>query len=175
MAADTEHTNFMPNPSNKNPHNVTGEWYCDLSCEGCGKCVFVSPDNFTTADGKSWVKKQPTDKDETLRMMEAKSNCPVQTIGDNGVLPPLPPPAPANLVAVAGVGCVVMSWDKVDGAIAYFIKRSTVSGEEVTIDNTNALTYTDQAETGTTHFYVVSAVGAGGESPNSNEVEATPI
>src|SRR5208283_2752624 len=56
-------------------------------------------------------------------------------------------------------------------------KRSTTSGTETTIASTTNSAYADtSALSGTTYFYVVTAVNPGGENPtNSNEVSAMAV
>jgi polygalacturonase len=87
-----------------------------------------------------------------------------------------PPPAPTNLVATAGSNSVTLTWSPATTATRYNVKRALVSGGENT---TNAIVgstrYTDtQVTNGTTYYYVVSAVNAIGESPDSAEVSTTP-
>ena len=69
----------------------------------------------------------------------------------------------------------VLAWDAPAGTITgYNIYRSTTSGAFTTKLNAalvTTLTYTDTtAVAGTTYFYVVRAVNATGESPNSNQI-----
>jgi DNA/RNA endonuclease G (NUC1)/fibronectin type 3 domain-containing protein len=91
------------------------------------------------------------------------------------VNPPAPPPAPTGLNATAGNAHVLLSWNAVGGATSYNVKRSTTTNTETTIASPGANSYDDTtAVNGITYFYVVSAVGAGGEGPNSSEVSATP-
>lgn len=69
-----------------------------------------------------------------------------------------------------------LSWVAGDNATSYNVKRSTVSGQEVTIASVTAPTtkFEDKAiSAATTYFYVVSAVNATGESANSAEVSVT--
>ncbi|RAV22231.1 Kelch repeat-containing protein [Paenibacillus contaminans] len=93
--------------------------------------------------------------------------------------PPTPeqPAAPINLTATGGNAKVDLSWSAVAGATGYNVKRSTTEGGPYTTIATGVAgtTYTDTAVTnGTTYYYVVTAVNAGGESANSNEASATP-
>jgi len=86
-----------------------------------------------------------------------------------------PPPAPTGLTATAGNAQVALTWNASSGATSYNVKRSTTSGTETQLATTSSTSYTDSAVTnGTKYFYVVSAVNASGESPNSSEVSATP-
>ncbi len=89
------------------------------------------------------------------------------------------PSAPTGLAAVPGANSVNLSWVAASGSPAsYNVKRSTTSGSGyVTVSTAGAVTgtnYTDNVAGGVTYYYVVSAVNAGGESPNSLEVSATP-
>jgi subtilase family serine protease len=91
--------------------------------------------------------------------------------------PPPPPPATAPTVnATGGSGQVSLSWNSISGATSYNVKRSTTSGGEAIL--TNGVTTTSYLDknvvAGTMYYYEASAVNAGGEGPNSKEVNATP-
>jgi DNA/RNA endonuclease G (NUC1)/fibronectin type 3 domain-containing protein len=91
------------------------------------------------------------------------------------VNPPTPPPAPTGLNATAGNAHVLLNWNAVGGATSYNVKRSTSTGTETTIASPGTNSYDDtSAVNGTTYFYVVSAINAGGEGANSSEVSAIP-
>src|SRR5262249_19191712 len=69
-------------------------------------------------------------------------------------------------------------WDASAGATSYNVKRGTSSGGPYTTvaSGVAGITYTDNSvNNGTTYYYVVSSVGTGGESANSNETSATPV
>ena len=87
-----------------------------------------------------------------------------------------PPAPPAGLVATSGNNQVALAWNASLGAASYNVKRSTISGSGYsTLASVTTTSHTDTtAVNGTTYFYVVSAVNAGGESLNSSEVWATP-
>ncbi|TVX94524.1 fibronectin type III domain-containing protein [Paenibacillus agilis] len=91
----------------------------------------------------------------------------------------LPPTqAPMNLKATGSDAQVTLNWSKVADAASYKIKRSTTAGGTytaiATVDAAQT-SYTDKTVTnGTTYYYAVTAVGAAGESANSNEASATP-
>lgn len=96
------------------------------------------------------------------------------------------PQAPTALTASAGNGEVTLHWMAASETERYQVKRSVTSGGPYTIiashvtgatygATVTALTYTDaDAGNGATYYYVVSALNAGGEGPNSNEASATP-
>lgn len=88
------------------------------------------------------------------------------------------PTAPANVTAAAESGGQInLTWDAQPGPIRYSVKRSSTSGGPyTTIAPPPILTANSYVDTGfalgSTYFYVVSALNASGESPNSAEVSA---
>jgi len=86
------------------------------------------------------------------------------------------PPIPTGFTATAGDTKVGLQWWAATGATSYHLKRSTTSGGPYTqIAAPTYAGYTDVGvKNGTTYFYVVSAVNAGGESGNSAQVSAKP-
>jgi fibronectin type 3 domain-containing protein len=91
---------------------------------------------------------------------------------------PLPaaPAVPTGLTATAGNTTVSLSWSAGAGATTYNVKRATVSGGPyTTVASVPGTNYTNTGLTnGTTYYYVVSAINAGGESANSAQASATP-
>lgn len=89
---------------------------------------------------------------------------------------PSVPAAPTNLTATAGKRKATLSWTASAGASSYRVKRSTTSGGPYTVVGTvTGTTFTNSSLTsGTTYYYVVSAVNAVGESANSNQASVTP-
>jgi len=88
------------------------------------------------------------------------------------------PPAPANLSATpTSAGQVHLTWDAGTGPIRYSVKRSATSGGSYTnIAPPPILTansFTDTAAAPGANYYVVSAINASGESPNSAQASAT--
>ena len=90
------------------------------------------------------------------------------------------PPAPSAPTGLAGMATassqINLTWNTVSGANSYNVKRSISSGGNyVTI--ASGVTDTNYNDTGlsalSTYYYVVSAVGAGGESTNSAQVSVT--
>ena len=86
------------------------------------------------------------------------------------------PPTPTGLSATARNAQVALMWNASTGATSYNVKRSTThGGPYTTVSSPTGTSYTDTGRTNsTTYYYVVSAVNAGAESPNSTEVSATP-
>ena len=94
-------------------------------------------------------------------------------------LPMLPPTAPSSLVPTVGTANVKLDWIVSSGlgTITYNILRSTTSGSGyASIGTASTNTYTDLTSVnGTTYYYKITATNAGGTSPDSNEVSATPL
>jgi fibronectin type 3 domain-containing protein len=97
---------------------------------------------------------------------------------------PLPPApgAPTNLTATTGDAQVQLSWSATTDATSYNVYWSNATGvvpgaAGVTqIPGVTATSYTHTGLTnGDTYYYVVSAVGAGGEGAPSTEVSARPL
>lgn len=85
--------------------------------------------------------------------------------------------APSSLTATGGNSVVDLSWGAASGADSYTVKRSLTAGGPYTViaEGVTDTTYSDKdVVNGTTYYYVVTAVSAGGESANSNEASATP-
>ncbi|MCC5808132.1 MAG: fibronectin type III domain-containing protein [Opitutales bacterium] len=87
------------------------------------------------------------------------------------------PPAPRGLSAQASDSQVSLSWSTTTFAASYEVKRaSSPGGPYSSIGTTSGLTFVDTSVTNAqTYYYVVSAVNAGGASPDSSAVSATPV
>src|SRR5712675_204906 len=88
------------------------------------------------------------------------------------------PPAPANLSATAtSAGQVQLSWSAQSGPIRYSVKHSTTPGGPYTViappPILTASSYTDTHTAPGANYYVVTAINASGESPNSAQASAT--
>ncbi len=93
--------------------------------------------------------------------------------------PPTPPPAaPSGVSAAPGNGQITVSWTPVTGATAYNVYRGTTAGGQAPAPVGPAIVAPPFVNTGltngTTFFYKVTAIGAGGEGARSAEVSATP-
>ncbi len=86
---------------------------------------------------------------------------------------PQMPEAPMGLAASPG-NSITLTWNNTLAAISYNVERSTVSGSGYTnIASVPVTAFTDSnVVSGTTYYYVVSAVSSFGEGSNSMEVAA---
>jgi fibronectin type 3 domain-containing protein/regulation of enolase protein 1 (concanavalin A-like superfamily) len=85
-------------------------------------------------------------------------------------------PAPGGLAATAvSSSSINLTWNAVDGANSYTVKRSATPGGPYTTV-ASGITATSWLNSGlsgsTTYYYVVSAVNTGGESANSSQASA---
>lgn len=87
------------------------------------------------------------------------------------------PAIPLSLVATAGNTQVSLNWNAVGGATGYNLKRWLASASSyVTVANVTGTNAVDAGlANGTTYYYVVTALNAGGESQNSIVASATPL
>ena len=85
------------------------------------------------------------------------------------------PAMPGGLAASVTNSQVNLAWAPVSGALGYNVKRSLTNGGAYSVLGVIAATnWTDSAVAiGTPYYYVVSALNAAGESPNSAQVSAT--
>jgi fibronectin type 3 domain-containing protein len=81
------------------------------------------------------------------------------------------PPAPLGLTAVPGNGFAALSWSAAPAAITYKLKRSSSSGGPYNLIVSPAATYFTNSGLSGHYYYVVSAVNASGEGPNSTETD----
>jgi alpha-galactosidase len=89
----------------------------------------------------------------------------------------LAPPAPTGLTAVAGNAQVLLTWTSPASPIGFNVKRSATGSGPYTViaSNMNGSSFLDTGlANGLTYYYVLSAVLAGSESPNSAQAVATP-
>jgi ferredoxin len=61
--------------------NVSGPWFVDNTCIGCGLCTTEAPDHFEMGNSIAYVKKQPSTPAEENACNSASEGCPVQAIG----------------------------------------------------------------------------------------------
>jgi hypothetical protein len=88
------------------------------------------------------------------------------------------PTPPTNLAATAISGKVTLSWTRVSGATSYTVYRSRTPGSGYAVIGTpigSGATDT-KVTTGTTYYYIVTAINAHGESPKTAQITTmTPI
>ncbi len=67
---------------------VSGKYYVDTQCIDCDVCRVTAPGNFQREEDKgySYVFRQPASPDEEVQCQEAMDSCPVEAIGDNGLV-----------------------------------------------------------------------------------------
>ncbi len=89
----------------------------------------------------------------------------------------LAPASPTNVGITAGDTETTLSWDPVSGADSYAIFWKNAAGvttSDTTIANATSPYHHTGLTNGQAYYYVVVAVNAGGISPLSSEVSATP-
>ena len=76
----------MADRTQKLSENVSGKFYVDTKCIDCDLCRMTAPANYARneAKGYSYVSKQPATRDEEQLCVQAKEECPVDAIGDDG-------------------------------------------------------------------------------------------
>jgi subtilase family serine protease len=88
------------------------------------------------------------------------------------------PARPTALNAAAGNATVNLTWTAATGATSYNVFEGTVSGQENSVPVQTALTGLSATvgglANGTTYYFYITAVDAGGSSGTSNEASATP-
>jgi uncharacterized repeat protein (TIGR02543 family) len=136
-----------------------------------------APTSFPTLDGYSFVGWY---SDSDLNNSFNFVNTPITentTLFAKWIIVPLG--APVIQLAVAGDSNISITWSSVDTATQYHVFQSTTSGSYgvmPTISVSDSV-YSYQATgltNGTTYYFVVSAVNAGGDGVDSIEVSATP-
>jgi ferredoxin len=72
--------------------NVVGPYYVDSSCVDCDLCRNTAPDFFRRDDeiGMSIVYRQPSTPDERALAEGAKTGCPSESIGNDGIIESTP-------------------------------------------------------------------------------------
>jgi hypothetical protein len=93
-----------------------------------------------------------------------------------GATPMFSPPPTILLPLTTNYNLVGLTWSTSPGATSYNVKRSTSSGGPYTlIINLATNVYNDTSVlSGTTYYYVISALNHGGEGANSLEASGTP-
>jgi ferredoxin len=76
----------MPDKESKQPQNVPGGWYVDLTCTVCRTCMEEAPNLLKYNDDETAVYffKQPETPEETAAAQRALEVCPTLAIGNDG-------------------------------------------------------------------------------------------
>ncbi|MBI4367866.1 MAG: ferredoxin [Candidatus Omnitrophica bacterium] len=76
----------MAERTQKLSENASGKFYVDTTCIDCDLCRQTAPANFArnAEKGYSYVSKQPVTPEEAKFCQQAKEECPVDSIGDDG-------------------------------------------------------------------------------------------
>ena len=66
--------------------NVAGRWYVDRTCILCSLCSDLAPRSFkeSVAGDHDIVYRQPVTPEEIAQAEQAKAQCPVEAIGEDG-------------------------------------------------------------------------------------------
>ena len=86
LAIPNQYHYTMADSTHKNPRNIPGPYYNDLTCIDCDMCREIAPEFFTRDDeeGLTYVWKQPLTLSEIEKAQEALACCPTETIGNDG-------------------------------------------------------------------------------------------
>jgi fibronectin type 3 domain-containing protein len=89
----------------------------------------------------------------------------------------LPSAVPASFIATGWNKKVDLSWAPAQGASSYDIKRAKVSGGPyISIDTVTTTIFSDtNVVNNTVYYYVITSIGLGGTSANSEEAHAFPV
>ncbi len=82
----------MAEKAERLPQNAAGAYYVDSSCTDCGLCQSVAPGIFKRDEdiGISMVYRQPVTPGEIGLAEEARTGCPTESIGNDGLAQPAP-------------------------------------------------------------------------------------
>jgi alpha-L-fucosidase len=161
-----------------NPTGVAAPYWLRLVRAGDTFTAYDSPDGMTWSVVGTTMVNMNAVVYAGLEVCSVNDGTLCQAQFDNVVLTATNrPAAPGSLLAVAGDRQVTLSWNTIYGATGYNVKRSPAGNGAYSTVATNVAnhTFTDANLTnGTTYYYVVSAINAGGEGTNSAAVGAMP-
>jgi len=77
----------MADKNSRLTENTEGEYYVDSNCIACGLCVNEAPECFQFDDGENYayVFKQPSTDQEKISCSDSMDQCPVESIGNDGL------------------------------------------------------------------------------------------
>jgi len=78
----------MADPESKYTDNADGKYYVDEECIDCDLCREVAPTIYqrNNEEGYSFVVKQPEGQEEEAIAKEVLEGCPVEVIGNEGLI-----------------------------------------------------------------------------------------
>ena len=76
----------MPDKESKQPQNVPGSWYVDLTCTVCRTCMDEAPNllKYNEDETAVYFSKQPETPEESAAAQRALEVCPTLAIGNDG-------------------------------------------------------------------------------------------
>ncbi len=76
----------MADKASRQPENVPGPWYVDMTCTPCRVCLDEAPNLLKYNDDETYVYfyKQPENEEETAAAQRALDVCPTLAIGNDG-------------------------------------------------------------------------------------------
>ncbi len=82
----------MAEKTERLPQNAAGAYYVDSSCIDCDMCRSTAPSVFRRDEniGLSTVHRQPVTPGEVALAEEARTGCPSESIGNDGLAQPAP-------------------------------------------------------------------------------------
>jgi fibronectin type 3 domain-containing protein len=162
---------------NNNTTGLSAPYWVKLVRSGSTFTGYRSPNGVTWTELGSTTFTMASTADIGLALTSHNNSSLCAATFDNVTAPNWPalPGAPGSLTATAMESQVALSWAASSGAISYNVKRATVSGGPYsTVTNVTTTNYIDIGlASGTTYYYVVSALNTAGESANSAQTSAT--
>ncbi|KAK3408637.1 hypothetical protein EUGRSUZ_J00842 [Eucalyptus grandis] len=113
----------------RRPQNVDGDFFVDTTCIDCDTCRWMAPQIFTRVDEMSAVFKQPVNKEERLKALQALISCPTSSIHTEKPAPDVLAahetfPIPIDEQKLPGVYHCGYHSEKSYGASSYLIVRA---------------------------------------------------
>ena len=187
LAATVGHTNVSLTWTASSGANYYSVWRSTLVNTGGGASNALSTNILNNANTTTaYIDTTPTDGSTYSYFVTAANAAGVSPGSVAAIATPVPPPpatAPSGLTLATTETTTnqqpTLSWSPVPGAVGYVIYRSTnpagpftfADGYVMSLSETQ---YTDAIPLGTTYYYVVVAMNAGGVSANSAIVSTLP-
>jgi glyoxylase-like metal-dependent hydrolase (beta-lactamase superfamily II)/ferredoxin len=118
------------------PQNVAGDFFVDDSCIDCDTCRQIAPAAFRDHGGQASVHRQPADRGERRRALQALAACPTASIGTRARAPDLRGAIAAFPERLdAEVYFCGFTSEKTFGGWSYLIARPPARGGNVLVDS----------------------------------------